>query len=152
MKAVVRSIVFAAMLVFGTVLIGQAAPLDDAKVLSEKAAAYVKSHGKEKGIAEIGNPKGQFVKGDLYVVIQDFNGINLANPMQPKLAGKSFYDVRDANGKFFIREMIELAKTKGSGWASYNWTNPATNKVQTKKSWVQRVEGTDLYVLSGVYQ
>ena len=146
------AVAVAVMVMFGTVSIVQASQLDDAKVLAEKAALYVKANGKEKGINEIGNPKGQFVKGDLYVVLQDFSGRNLVNPKAPELAGKNFLDVKDASGKLFFKEMVEVAKTKGSGWVTYNWTNPATKKVQQKKSWVQRVEGTDMYTLCGVYQ
>jgi cytochrome c len=130
----------------------QAATLEEAKALAKEAAAFVKTNGKEKGIAEIGNAKGKFVKGDIYVVIQDFNGINLANPMQPKVAGMNHLELKDTNGKYFIKEMIEVAKTKGSGWVEYSWSNPATNKVQIKKSWIERVEGTDMYVLCGIYQ
>ena len=133
MKRFMVVVTLALMMVFGTVCIGRATPLDDAKALAEKAAVYVKANGKDKGIAEIGNPKGQFVKGgDLYVVLQDFNGFNLANPMSP-IAGKNFLDVKDASGKFFFREMIEVAKTKGGGWVTDSWTNPATKKVQSKK-------------------
>jgi cytochrome c len=150
-KKVLCGMAFVVMVIFAAVCVGQAAPMDDAKTLAEKAAAYVKANGKDKGIAEIINPKGQFVKGDLYVVLQDFNGVNLANPMQPKLAGQNHFELKDANGKYFIKEMIDLAKTKGSGWSTYVWTNPATKKVQTKKSWIQRVEGTDMYVLCGLY-
>jgi|WetSurMetagenome_2_1015567.scaffolds.fasta_scaffold41654_2 cytochrome c len=130
----------------------QAASPEDAKALAKAAAAYVRTNGKEKGIAEISNPKGQFVKGDIYVVLQSFQGINLANAMQPKLAGMNHLELKDVNGKYFIKEMIEIAKTKGNGWCEYYWANPATNKVQLKKSWVERVEGTDLFVLCGIYQ
>jgi cytochrome c len=130
----------------------QAATLDEAKALAKEAAAFVKANGREKGIAEIINPKGKFVKGDIYVVIQDFNGINLGNPMVPKMAGMNHLEMKDSNGKYFIKGMIEIAKTKGSGWYEYYFSNPATKKVQLKKTWVERVEGTDMYVLCGVYQ
>lgn len=152
MKQAVWSMVVVLAVVFGAAYAVQAAPLDDAKALAEKSAAYVKANGKEKGIAEIGNPKGQFVKGDLYVTLQDFNGIALANPMNPKLHGQNHLELKDATGKPFIKDNIELAKTKGSGWVTYSWTNPATKKVQAKKAWVQRVEGTDMYTMSGVFQ
>jgi len=66
------------MFFFGTV---QAATLEEAKVLGEKAAAYVKANGKEKGAAEIGNAKGQFVKGEMYVTLQDCAGHPVANPV-----------------------------------------------------------------------
>ncbi|HEY3278529.1 MAG TPA: cache domain-containing protein [Syntrophorhabdaceae bacterium] len=152
MKKAVWSMVVVLAVVFGAAYVVQAAPLDDAKTLAEKSAAYVKANGKEKGIAEIANPKGQFVKGDLYVTLQDFNGIALANPMNPKLHGQNHLELKDATGKTFIKENIEVAKTKGSGWVTYSWTNPATKKIQAKKAWVQRVEGTDMYTMSGVFQ
>jgi cytochrome c len=152
MKRAVCGLILVLAVVFMGFSFSSAGTPDEAKVLAEKAAAYVKANGKDKGIAEIMNVKGQFVKGDLFVVIQDFNGVNLGNPMQPKLAGQNHYELKDANGKYFIKEMIEVAKTKGSGWVTYVWTNPATKKVQTKKSWIQRVEGTDMYVLCGLYQ
>ena len=142
---VVVSLFFAASLV-------QATTLDDAKAFAEKAAAFMKANGKEKAAAEFNNPKGQFVKGDLYVFAQDFNGLMLANGGNPKLAGQNHMELKDPNGKLFVKEMIEVAKTKGSGWVSYSWTNPTTKKVQPKKTWVQRVEGMDLYVGCGLFQ
>ena len=130
----------------------QASTLEEAKAFAEKAAAYMKANGKDKAVAEFNNPKGQFFKGDLYVFAQDFNGVMLANGGNPKLVGQNHLELKDPNGKLFVKEMVEIAKTKGGGWASYSWTNPATKKVQPKKTWVQRVEGMDLYVGCGIFQ
>jgi len=137
------------MFFFGTVY---AATLDEAKALGEKAAAYVKANGKEKGAAEIGNQKGQFVKGELYVTFHDLKGVTVANPMSPGLVGQNHMELKDPNGKQFVKESIEIAKTKGAGWVDYVWVNPVTKKVQPKKSWVQRVEGMETYTLSGLFQ
>ena len=98
------------MFFFGTVY---AATLDEAKALGEKAAVYVKANGKEKGIAEINNPKGQFVKGEMYVTANDFTGTVLANPMSPGLVGQNHIGLKDPDGKLFVKEMVEIAKTKG---------------------------------------
>lgn len=144
--------VFVMISFFVGACITHASPLDDAKGLAEKAATYVKANGKEKGLAEINDPKGPFVKGDLYVVVADFNGISLANPVQPKLNGRNLLDVKDGSGKPFMKEVVDIAKTKGSGWVTYSWTNPETKKLQPKKSWVQRVEGHDVLVICGVWQ
>jgi signal transduction histidine kinase len=130
----------------------QAAPQDDAKALAEKAAAYVKANGKEKAMAEFNNPKGQFSKGDLYIFANDFNGVCQANGGNPKLTGQNHLGLKDATDKYFMKEMVETAKTKGSGWINYSWTNPATKKVQAKVAWVQRVEGADCFVGCGVYK
>ncbi len=153
MRKVVGMLV-AAMFVLGVVFTAQAVTLDEAKALGEKAAAYVKANGKDKGIAEISNPKGQFVKGnlELYVTLHDVNGVTLANPANPKLHGQNHTDLKDPTGKLFVKEAVELVKSKGSGWTTYSWTNPLTKKVQPKKAWVQRIEGTDMYTLCGVWQ
>jgi signal transduction histidine kinase len=68
------------------------------------------------------------------------------------LVGQKHLGLKDAAGKPFVDEMIEVARTKDSGWITYTWTNPATKKVQPKKSWIQRVEGTDMYTLCGIFQ
>jgi cytochrome c len=126
---------------------------DDAKALAEKAAAYWKANGKDKALAEINNPQGQFVKGDIYVVAHDFKGNVLGHGGNPKLVGTNLYEQKDPNnGKFFVKEQIELAKTKGSGWVSFSWANPATKKVQPKKSWVKKIEGEEYLVNSGVFE
>ncbi|MBI5585659.1 MAG: cache domain-containing protein [Deltaproteobacteria bacterium] len=152
MQKVLRSLVVISVLIFGLACVSSAATLEEAKALAEKAAAFMKANGKEKAVAEFNNPQGQFVKGDLYVFAQDFNGLMLANGGNPKLSGQNHLELKDPTGKNFVKEMIEIAKTKGGGWVNYSWTNPATKKVAPKKTWVQRVEGTDIYVGCGIFQ
>lgn len=152
MKKVFCSIVvILAVFVWG-VCAAHSATLDEAKAMAEKAAAYVKAHGKDKAIADFNNQTGPWVKGDLYIVFQDFNGLLMANGGNPKIAGQNHLELKDPTGKFFVKEMVETAKTKGGGWVTYSWTNPATKKVQPKKAWVQRVEGMDAYVNCGLFQ
>jgi cytochrome c len=152
MKIVLKVFVLMVVIVFGSVCLTQAATLEEAKNLGIKAAAYVKANGKEMGAKELNDPKGQFVKGEMYVTLHDFKGIFLANPKVSAVVGHNHWELKDPNGRFFVQEMAEIAKTKGSGWISYDWSNPATKKIQKKKSWVQRVEGTDLFTLSGLFQ
>lgn len=152
MKKVLAGIALVICVVFGASFVAQAATLEEAKALAEKAAAYLKANGKDKAIAEFNNPTGQFVKGDLYVFAQGYNGVLLANGGNPKLTGQNHFDVKDPSGKFFVKEMVEVAKSKGGGWVEYSWVNPATKKVQPKKAWVQRVDGADMYVGCGIFQ
>jgi cytochrome c len=139
--------------VFGAVLIAQASTQEDAKAFAEKAAAFWKANGKDKAIAEFNNPKGQFVKGDLYIVVHDYKGVVLAHGVNATLVGKNLYEQKDPNGgKYFVKEEIEIAKTKGSGWITYSWANPATKSMQAKKSWVQKIDGADAFIVCGVFQ
>ncbi len=89
MKRVMVGFVVALMVVFGAALVAQAATADDAKAMAVKAAAFWKTHGKEKALAEFNNPKGQFVKGDLYVVVQGYDGVLLANGGNQKIVDRT---------------------------------------------------------------
>jgi signal transduction histidine kinase len=151
MRRVTLGMAVFVVMFFAAVLCTQAATLEDAKALSEKAAAFVKANGKDKAIAEFNNPTGPWVKGDLYVVLQDFNGVVLANGGNTSLVGQNHLGLKDPNGKYFVKESVEIAK-KGSGWLDYNWVNPITKKVQPKKSWIKRVEGMDAFTNCGLFQ
>jgi signal transduction histidine kinase len=123
---------------------------DEAKAMVEKAAALVKAEGTEKALAEIGNPQGQFVKGELYVFAYDLTGMMVAHPVNPKLVGKNMLEVPDAGGKLFRKEIIELAKTKGSGWVDYKYKNPQTGKVEDKTTYIMK-EG-EIVLCCGIYK
>ncbi len=97
------------------------------------------------------NPKGQFCKNGLSVAAPDFDGVALAHGAQPNLIGQKHLDVKDPKDKYFVKEFIEVAKTKGSGTVEFVFTNPATKKVQPKTQYVKRVEGMDIMIQCGVY-
>jgi len=152
MKKVWMSILVTSLMFFLICTAG-AATLEEAKDLGIKAAAYVKSVGKDAAAKEMNKPGNPFDKGELYVTLHDLNGVFVANPKVPGLAGQNLFNLKDPTGKLFVQEQIAVAKSAtGSGWVAYTWSNPATKKAQPKKSWVQRVEGTDLFTLSGLFQ
>lgn len=111
----------------------------EAKLLVEKATAYFKSKGKDAAMKAFNSPNGGFIDRDLYIFALDFKGITLANGGNPRLVGKNMIHVRDTQNKPFIKEMIDLAQTKGSGWIDYKWTHPVTKKIVEKTSYVKRV-------------
>ncbi len=151
MKRIVVCVALAAVFMFSTAIVAFSATPDDAKALAEKAMAFYKANGREKAIAEFNNPKGQFVKGDLYVVLQGFDGVLLANGGNQKIVGQNHLELKDPTGKFFVKEQIETAK-KGGGWMTYSWVNPVTKKIGTKKAWIQKIEGENAYINCGVFQ
>ena len=123
---------------------------NEAKTMVEKAAAFIKSDGKDKAFAEFTNKKGKFIDRDLYIFVVDFNGLTLAHGGNEKLVGKDMSELKDADGKFFIKEFIQLAKTKGTGWVDYKWANPVTNKIEPKSTYIQKVES--YFLGCGIYK
>ena len=122
----------------------------EAIALVEKAAAFVSEHGKEKGLAEMNKPGGQFDKGELYVFALDLTGLMAAQPKNPKAVGENLIDKPDNKGKLFRKEIIEKAKTEGSGWVDYFYLNPQTGKEEDKTTYLKRVG--DLVICCGVYR
>lgn len=122
----------------------------EAEALVKKAIAFIKSSGKEAAFAEINNPKGRFADRDLYVFVYDMNGKCVAHGQNLKMIGKDLIDMKDADGKSFVKERIEIAKTRGSGWQDYKFTDPLTKKIERKRAYIERYE--DLIVGCGIYK
>ena len=135
---------------FSFVVQSYAADRDDAKALVKRAAAYVKYQGKEKALAEISTPKGMFDKGELYVFAYDLQGVMLAHPKNPSLIGQNLINVPDVEGKLFRKEIVEKAKSQGSGWVDYVYLNPETNRQEHKTTYFEKVG--DIILCCGVYQ
>lgn len=123
---------------------------EEANMLVEKASSYYKAQGKETAFKEFNNPKGQFVKDDLYVFVYDVTATIIAHPHSPALIGKNLYDVTDFEKKYFRRDIVNIAKTKGSGWVDYTYKNPQTNKIENKTTYLLRVG--DSIICCGAYK
>ena len=101
---------------------------DQAKAMVSRVVEFFKTNGKDKTLAELSNPKGQFIDRDLYVIAYSLDGVRLAHPYNPKLIGKSVLDAVDFDGKAYGKDIIDVAKAKGSGWVDYKFTDPTTKK------------------------
>ena len=122
----------------------------DAIAMTDKALAYAKTNGKDKLIAEVNAKNPEFIQGELYVVVYGMDGMRLAHPANPKLVGKSVLDIADVDGKEYGKEMVAIAKDKGTGWVDYKFKNPTSNKVEQKASYV--VRAGDVFVIVGIYK
>jgi cytochrome c len=152
MKRLMAGIVVMALSVVGFYSVADAATPEDAKVLLEKAVAYlmVNKYDTETVLAEISNPAGQFVNRDVYAFVIDFNGVTLADGGNPGLVGINRSGLKDTSGKYFVKEMIETAKSKGEGWVEYMWLNRDTKRLQPKITYVKRIKGMDAFMAAGV--
>jgi cytochrome c len=123
---------------------------DEAVAFVNRAVAYVKANGKDKALAEFNEPKGKFVDRELYIVVVDLQGTVLANGANRKLVGKNLLQVKDLDGKSFVKEEIEVATSKGSGWVEFRWNNPVTSKMEMRQLYL--VRNDDYLIGSGVFK
>lgn len=121
--------------------------------LVDKAAALTESKGKT-AFPEFKKKGSAWLKGETYIFIADMNGTILMHPANPELETKSILDMKDANGKAFMREFIETAKAKGSGWVDYMWPKSGEKSPSKKLSYVKRAtmpSGEMVVVGAGIY-
>ena len=123
---------------------------DDARAMVDKAAAYVQADGKDTALKEFNNPKGKFVKGDLYIFAYDMNGTLVAHPINAKLVGMNLLNAPDVDGKFYRKEILEMAKKSGGGTVDYKYKNPASGKIEHKITYLKKAG--DIVICCGAYK
>ncbi len=124
-----------------------AATPEEAQAMAEKAATLVAAEG-EKSFAAIGQPNGEFHKGELYVVVIDRQGVVRAH-INSKLVGVNMWESTDPDGVKFTQQSWKATEKSPTAWITYKFTNPETKRIEPKKAWVHRVG--DYVVQSGVY-
>jgi len=86
-----------------------------------------------------------------YFYIYDLEGNTVSLPPTPALEGKNRIDLEIKDRKL-LKEMINLVKNKGGGRLSYPYPNPRNGMLENKYSYLQKIEGTDMFVGAGGYQ
>jgi signal transduction histidine kinase len=116
------------------------------------AVAEVEQNG-EAAFSRLRDATGPFIAKDAYVFVLDADGTQLVNPAFPNLEGRSLVDWKDVLGKPLIREMLEVARTSGSGWVNYMWPKPGESVSTEKSTYVSlaRFGSKTVIVGSGVY-
>ena len=123
---------------------------DEAIAMVKRVQEKVKKYGVDPTFKTVTAKVREFHDRDLYPFIYTLNGVNVAHGAKPELVGKNLIDFQDQNGKYLIREMVDVARGPGHGWVDYAWTNPTTNAVEDKSAYVERMG--DYFVGVGVYQ
>ena len=124
---------------------------DEAKAMVERAVAMIKQQGAEKAFAAIDDMDNKdFHDRDLYVFVRSMDGNTVAHGANKGMIGHTSLDLKDADGKLYNKEMIDLANSKGSGWVDYRWVNPVDKKIEQKSSFIEKAG--DYVVGAGFYK
>ena len=68
---------------------------------------------------------------DGYFFVYAVDGLNLVHPRQPELIGQNLRNMRDKDGVWVIRELLDRA-AEGGGFTRYQWPKPSTGRVTPK--------------------
>jgi cytochrome c len=151
---ILLSFFVAIMLVAPGFSVSQEPQSEEAKqtmALVDQAAALLESKGTD-AFAKFRKKDSPWFKGHTYIFVLDMKGVDVFHPVHPDLEGKSIINIKDANGKAFIQEMIEIAKTKGSGWEEYMWPKPGETEPSKKMTYIKKVTtGNDTFIVCAGY-
>lgn len=139
---------------FGATLLSSAvsaefATRQEAEALVAKVVAAVSADA-DKTFAEITARDPKWVDRDLYPTVYDLSGKVVAHGQNPKMVGKNLMDMKDVDGKPFVKERIELAKAKGKFWQDYKFVDPASKNIMPKSMYCERA-GQNV-VCAGIYK
>jgi uncharacterized protein len=124
---------------------------DEAVAMVHRVQEMFKKLGPEATFQAIKRKAPGTVDRDLYVYVLDMNGVVMANGVIPTMTtGTNLFNVRDPDGKYFVREKIELCKVSRPGWVDFRFLNPKTQTVEDKSSYIERMG--DYCAAVGIYR
>nr|WP_034387690.1 methyl-accepting chemotaxis protein [Comamonas composti] len=118
-------------------------------LLQSALAGAHKGQPTEKLLAAVNDPGQPFHDRDMYVFALSPDGSYRAFAGNPKRVGIRLQSLPGIQGERLLADIIAQAE-RGPGWVEYDITNPATQQVQTKLSYVRKHDG--LYWGCGVYK
>jgi cytochrome c len=129
----------------------EAATDKEAVAMVKKGIAYIKANGKDKGFAAITDRNNkEFHDRDLYLAAHTLDGTCVAHGTNEKMVGKNFIEMKDMDGKEYIKERVSFAQSKQLFWTDYKFNNPTTKKIEPKTAYCERLD--DVVVCGGIYK
>jgi len=93
----------------------------------------------------------RYNNGSGYYFVNGFDSKSIIHPLDPSIEGKSFKNIKDKNGVYYVNEMVKICQEKGSGLVKYQWQNPKTKYLEDKISYVFTFEPYKWIIGTGEY-
>jgi hypothetical protein len=117
--------------------------------LVKKAIRYGERSGAHQMFEQINNPRGVFVRGDLYLWAYDFDGFAYAHGHNIVYVGQDRKAWKDTTGFQRNKKMIEMVQVDGKGWIDY--TEDGLPKTAYFEAFVDPRSGRRYIVGGGYY-
>jgi methyl-accepting chemotaxis protein len=124
---------------------------DETVALVRRGVDFVKEHGVKAFIEDVQKlNNSQFIDRDLYFSVYHSSAKCLANGANPRYVGVDGNTLKDVDGKFFVAEIISIAKRQSSGWVDYKHPHPLTKEIKPKSVYFEMVG--DIVISCGYYK
>jgi len=90
---------------------------------------------------------------DQYFWILDTSGTMLMHPHIKQYEGQNLLDYRDPSGRTVFKNMVDVVRNQGNGMVEYSWAYGSdTSRIEEKRSYVTRINGSDWILGTGLYE
>lgn len=88
-----------------------------------------------------------------YVYCIDMNGVSVMHPVTPEYEGNSMMYMQDIEGRYIIKEEVELLKASKTAYFEYSWSKPedSKNRIYKKRAYLRRFDPYNWYFGLGEY-
>jgi uncharacterized protein len=124
---------------------------EEAIAMVHRVQEMFKKHGAEGTFQAVKRKAPGTIDRDLYAYVVDLNGVVQANGAIPAMTtGTNLYNFRDQNGKYMMREQLEVCKGPQRGWVDFRFLSPLTQTIEDKSTYIERMG--DYCVGVGIYR
>jgi TRAP-type uncharacterized transport system substrate-binding protein len=124
---------------------------DEAMAMVHRVQEMFKKLGADATFQAIKRKAPGTIDRDLYAYVVDQNGVVQANGAIPSMTtGTNLYNFRDQNGKYMMREQLEVCKGPLRGWVDFRFLSPLTQTIEDKSTYIERMG--DYCVGVGIYR
>jgi two-component system NarL family sensor kinase len=88
---------------------------------------------------------------DGYFFVYDYEGTNVAHPKKPQLEGRNLWDLKDPDGVFLIRSLVNNAKKTIGGYTEYVWDKPSKGREIDKIGFSMGLNDWEWMIGTGLY-
>lgn len=127
---------------------------EEAWSMIERAAEFLRMNGAAAAPEAFSRRDGAFLDRDLYPMLLDRKGVMIAHGWNPTLNGANLSDLKDTEGRRFMREALDLVSQSGKADVTYQWPDPLSGQVTRKTMHARRLvlDGQPYMLAVGVYR
>ncbi|CAO3423461.1 cache domain-containing protein [Azospirillum doebereinerae] len=126
----------------------------EAGAMLDRAERFLGRNGVSAAPEAFGDREGAFIDRDLYPMLLDRDGVMVAHGWTPSLNGSNLTDLRDVDGKLFMREALDAVERQGRAEVTYRWLDPLSGQIAQKTMRARRLllNGKPYTLAVGVYR
>ncbi|MCA1939940.1 MAG: cache domain-containing protein [Caenispirillum bisanense] len=117
-------------------------------VAKAQAGQMTEDEAKARAIEAVGAMR--YEDGAEYFFILTYDAVAAFHP-SPKLNGTDMSGLKDAAGKAFVAEMVQVARSAGEGYVGYMWPKTQGAEPSEKLSYVKTIPEWKWFVGTGIY-